>query len=167
MSFLYPSHGEERSLIEPAGWPLTSASVGITSWNICATTAHKNVFFWQPLSRGCNNICIAQIVLFWVGQLCQKADPDQVWRERQGCEQGGCGNLSVCQGLCPPPPVHLLPSVLVPAGPFPWAQIPCHNLGVSLLLGATKPLIFHLPWTPPTCFTFECPVTSAFPLQEV
>lgn len=32
------------------GWPLTSDSVGIASRNICATTAHKNVFFWQPLS---------------------------------------------------------------------------------------------------------------------
>lgn len=32
-----------------AGWALTLDSAGTTLWNICATTAHKNVFPWQPL----------------------------------------------------------------------------------------------------------------------
>lgn len=32
-----------------AGWALTSDSAGTTLWNICATTAHKNVFLWQLL----------------------------------------------------------------------------------------------------------------------
>ena len=61
----------------------------------------------------CNNIRVAKMALFLVGQHCQRADPDQVWRESAG---GPWKHIRV-PGHCPP---SSPPASFPPPGPC-WA----------------------------------------------
>lgn len=111
----------------------TSDSVGSTLRNICVATAHKNVFPWQPFSRGCNNICIAEVVLFLVGPHCQQADPGQVCVEAVG---RAVSRELTCP--CVPRPLPQLPTYLPPCLPrsllglFIGVRFPATSLGDPL-----------------------------------